>query len=140
MVLNLVKGAEKRPRESILQQELAAAIAYINKSVRARACRIRCSALCCAASLALSAQCPCLALAPDMSLGHGACDWNICILGSFSRHLWLMCLMCSMMVCVLGTVLLLLFHELLAAPGGHRCSRESSSSALLADATHAHCR
>ena len=34
IVLNLVKGAEKRPRESILQQELAAAIAYINKSVR----------------------------------------------------------------------------------------------------------
>ena len=41
VVLNLVKGAEKRPRESILQQELAAAIAYINKSVRmlpARTC------------------------------------------------------------------------------------------------------
>ena len=32
VVLNLVKGAEKRPRESILQAELAAAIAYINKS------------------------------------------------------------------------------------------------------------
>ena len=36
-MLNLVKGAEKRPRESILQAELASAIAYINKSaVRAR--------------------------------------------------------------------------------------------------------
>lgn len=37
MVLNLVKGAEKRPRESILQAELANAIAYINKSVRSQA-------------------------------------------------------------------------------------------------------
>ena len=43
VVLNLVKGAEKRPRESILQQELASAIAYINKSVRAR---MRCAAPC----------------------------------------------------------------------------------------------
>lgn len=34
IVLNLVKGAEKRPRESILQAELANAVAYINKGVR----------------------------------------------------------------------------------------------------------
>lgn len=33
IVLNLVKGAEKRPRESILQSEFANAIAYINKGV-----------------------------------------------------------------------------------------------------------
>lgn len=32
-MLNLVKSAEKRPRESILQAELARAIAYINKGV-----------------------------------------------------------------------------------------------------------
>lgn len=35
IVLNLVKSAEKRPRESILQAELARAVAYINKGVRA---------------------------------------------------------------------------------------------------------
>lgn len=34
IVLNLVKGAEKRPRESILQSEFANAISYINKGVR----------------------------------------------------------------------------------------------------------
>lgn len=34
IVLNLVKSAEKRPRESILQAELARAIDYINKGVR----------------------------------------------------------------------------------------------------------
>ena len=33
IVLNLVKGAEKRPRESILQSEFANAISYINKGV-----------------------------------------------------------------------------------------------------------
>ena len=33
IVLNLVKGAEKRPRESILQSEFANAIAYINRGV-----------------------------------------------------------------------------------------------------------
>ncbi len=33
IVLNLVKGAEKRPRESIFQSELANAIAYINKGL-----------------------------------------------------------------------------------------------------------
>ncbi|BDA44397.1 probable phosphoinositide phosphatase SAC1 at N-terminal half [Coccomyxa sp. Obi] len=35
IVLNLVKSAEKRPRESILQAELARAIEYINKGVPA---------------------------------------------------------------------------------------------------------
>ena len=34
IVLNLVKVAEKRPRESILQSEFANAISYINKGVR----------------------------------------------------------------------------------------------------------
>ena len=33
IVLNLVKVAEKRPRESILQSEFANAISYINKGV-----------------------------------------------------------------------------------------------------------
>ena len=33
IVLNLVKGAEKRPRESILQSEFANAVSYINKGV-----------------------------------------------------------------------------------------------------------
>lgn len=33
IVLNLVKGAEKRPRESVLQSEFANAISYINKGV-----------------------------------------------------------------------------------------------------------
>ena len=36
IVLNLVKSAEKRPRESILQAELARAVAYINKGVRCK--------------------------------------------------------------------------------------------------------
>ncbi|KAK9915535.1 hypothetical protein WJX75_000406 [Coccomyxa subellipsoidea] len=38
IVLNLVKSAEKRPRESILQAELARAVAYINKGVPAEDC------------------------------------------------------------------------------------------------------
>ena len=36
IVLNLVKVAEKRPRESILQSEFANAISYINKGVSPR--------------------------------------------------------------------------------------------------------
>ena len=36
IVLNLVKVAEKRPRESILQSEFANAISYINKGVSQR--------------------------------------------------------------------------------------------------------
>ena len=32
--LNLVKAAEKRPRESILRSEFAAAVQYINSNVR----------------------------------------------------------------------------------------------------------
>jgi len=47
IVLNLVKSAEKRPRESILQAELARAIAYINKGVGTLFCsltaEIRCN-------------------------------------------------------------------------------------------------
>ncbi len=34
MVLNLVKSAEKRPRETILRQEYANAISYINNQAR----------------------------------------------------------------------------------------------------------
>ena len=34
MVLNLVKSAEKRPRETILRKEFAIAIAYINQQVQ----------------------------------------------------------------------------------------------------------
>ena len=37
-MLNLIKSAEKRPRESILQSELANAISYINKGVRHPPC------------------------------------------------------------------------------------------------------
>lgn len=33
VVLNLVKSAEKRPRETILRKEFAIAIAYINQQV-----------------------------------------------------------------------------------------------------------
>ena len=33
VVLNLVKSAEKRPRETILRKEFAIAIAYINEQV-----------------------------------------------------------------------------------------------------------
>ncbi len=32
--LNLVKAAEKRPRESILRSEFSAAVCYINSTVR----------------------------------------------------------------------------------------------------------
>ena len=36
VVLNLVKSAEKRPRETILRKEFAIAIAYINQQVQSR--------------------------------------------------------------------------------------------------------